>query len=334
MKLNIARQPLIPALLTLAAITALTMWKAPAPTACTAENLSIPTFGELAIPSVEELLCRFQAANPVWAKWIAGFLTLFTGLILGRLTLRYNLYSAGTCLAIPLFGIFVAGLLTGSDGLSTLTATTLLALAVRNYSRSFCNGYGFDAIFRASFYLGLMTLAAPSSLPLVGMLLLAVVLFHRTLREAVVAIAGMLLPILTFCYVNWGAGGDFLTPFTLASDAFLHGSPLDAVRSIPLKHLVALVAILLLDLAALVYFLGDSYATGNKPRAIFIFQIGLLVLLVPTMLNPVSTTADLTFMAVPSAVIVPFLLVRIHRLPNLILYLLLLGGSVAILFLQ
>lgn len=334
MKFNIARQQLVPALLTLTAITALVMWKAPLGGEPRPELLSVPTHGRLAIPTPEELLGGFQCAHPVWARWIGAFVMLFTGMSLGRLTLRYNLYSVGTCLAIPLYGAITAGLFTGEALLTPLAAAMLLALAVKNYARSYCNGYGFDALFRASLYLGMLPLIVPAALPLVLLLPLAIVLFHRTLRETVVALAGLLLPILLFCYLNWGAGGEFLTPFILPAETFAAGSPWMAARSIPMQNLVALGVTLLLDLIALFYFLADSYAVGNKPRAIFIFVILLIVLLVPAGLNPLTTTADFILAAVPSAVVVPFLIVRIHRLPALILYLLLIAGGVASILLQ
>lgn len=334
MKFNIARQPLVPAFLTLAAITALAMWKVPLTGEFNPENLSIPTRGVLAVRTLEELLAAFQGAFPGWTRAIGAMLMLFTGMSLGRLTLRYNLYSVGTCLAIPLYAAFTTGLALGGELLQLLVANTLLALSVKNFARSFCNGYAFDALFRASLYLGLLLLAAPAALPLIALLPLAIILFHRTLRETVVALAGLLLPILAFGYVNWGAGGDFTAPFELAAEAFMNGSALEAARAIPIPNLILLGALVLLDLLALFYFLADSYAAGNKPRAIFIFQIFLLILLIPTLLNPVSTPGEILLLAVPSAILIPFLLVRIHRLPTLVLYLLLTLGSLGILFLQ
>ena len=212
MKFNIARQTLVPAFLTLVALAAFAMWSAGSPAGDLPVGNPSPTGGELALSTPAELLARFQAACPGWSRWIGGFLILFVGMSLGRLTVRYNLYSVGTCLAIPLYGAITAGLLDKESFLTTLTAATLLALASRNYARSFCNGYGFDALFRASLYLGILMLIVPAALPFVLILPLAVALFRRTLRETVVAIAGLLLPILTFCYLNWGAGGDFIDP--------------------------------------------------------------------------------------------------------------------------
>lgn len=185
-----------------------------------------------------ELLAQFQAAHPVWARWIAGLLMLFTGMSVGRLTVRYNLYSVGTCLAIPLYGAIACGLAVGGDCLTTFAASALLALATKNFCRSYCNGFGFDAIFRASLYIGLLPLIATAAAPLLILLPLAVMLFRRTLREVAVAVAGLLLPALTLCYVNWAAGGEFLAPVAEPGSAFIAGTPLSLFLSTPVQNLV------------------------------------------------------------------------------------------------
>ena len=117
MKFDIARQPLVPAFLTLAALAVVAMWSAGGPAVSMAVqaghaagtvDIGRNAAGALAVSSPGELLAQFQAAHPVWARWIAGLLMLFTGMSVGRLTVRYNLYSVGTCLAIPLYEPFLA----------------------------------------------------------------------------------------------------------------------------------------------------------------------------------------------------------------------------------
>lgn len=334
MKFNIARQTLVPAFLTLVALAAFAMWNAGSPAGDLPVGNPSPTGRELALSTPAELLARFQAACPGWSRWIGGFLILFVGMSLGRLTVRYNLYSVGTCLAIPLYGAITAGLLDKESFLTTLTAATLLALASRNYARSFCNGYGFDALFRASLYLGILMLIVPAALPFVLILPLAVALFRRTLRETVVAIAGLLLPILTFCYLNWGAGGDFIDPLLRGYGLITTGDPLATVLAIPDRELFLLGGILLLDLTALFYFLSDIYAVGTRSRAIFIFFTCLLLLNIPAACNPAANPAITQLTAIPSAVLLPFLFVRIHRTLSLTVYILLLTATVAIVILQ
>ena len=102
---------------------------------------------------------------------------LFTGMCAGRITIRYNLYTVGTCLPIPLYAIVACGIATGGNYLAGFAASMLLALATKNYCRAFCNGYGFDAIFRASLYLGLMPLVYAPGLP---MLLLLPLILQET----------------------------------------------------------------------------------------------------------------------------------------------------------
>ena len=335
MKFDIARQPLVPAFLTLAALAVVAMWNAGGTAADTAAlaghaaetvGTGRNAAGALAVSSPGELLAQFQEAHPVWARWIAGLLMLFTGMSVGRLTVRYNLYSVGTCLAIPLYGAIACGLAVGGDYLTAFAASALLALATKNFCRSYCNGFGFDAIFRASLYIGLLPLVATAAAPLLVLLPLAVMLFRRTLREVTVAVAGLLLPVLTLCYVNWGAGGGFLAPVAELGSAF--GMPLSLFISTPVQSLVLLGAVFILDLMALLFFLSDIHALGTKPRLIFIFNISVLLLTAAVLCGPAATPGTVALAAVPSAVLLPFMFVRIHRAIALPLYLLLLAAAV------
>lgn len=340
MKFDIARQPLVPAFLTLAALAVVAMWNAGDPVMSTAAQAGqAAAIGRnaadgLAVASPGELLGQFQVAHPVWARWIAGLLMLFTGMSIGRLTVRYNLYAVGTCLAIPLYGAIACGLSGGGDSLTTFTASALLALATKNFCRSFCNGFGFDSIFRASLYTGLLPLVITAATPLLFLLPLAVMLFRRTLREVTVAVAGLLLPALTLCYVNWGTGGEFLAPVVESGRAFITGMPLSLLLATPLPNLILPGAVLLLDLAALLFFLSDSYALSTKPRLLFIFTISVLLLAVGALCTPAASPETIALAAVPSAVLLPFMFVRIHRAIALLLYLLLLGAGVISAILQ
>ena len=306
MKFDIARQPLVPAFLTLAALAVVAMWSAGGPAVSMAVqaghaagtvDIGRNAAGALAVSSPGELLAQFQAAHPVWARWIAGLLMLFTGMSVGRLAVRYN-------------------------------ASALLALATKNFCRSYCNGFGFDAIFRASLYIGLLPLVATAAAPLLILLPLAVMLFRSTLREVAVAVAGLLLPALTLCYVNWAAGGEFLAQVAEPGSAFIAGTPLSLFLSTPVQNLVLPGAVFLLDLTALLFFLSDIYALGTKPRLIFIFNISALLLTAAALCGPAATPATVALAAVPSAVLLPFMFVRIHRAIALPLYLLLLASAV------
>ena len=338
MKIDIARQPLVPAFLTLAALATAAMWGAGSHSGDTETLLGL-TAGSgnsalqnateaLAVSLPETLLAQFQTAHPVWSRWIAGALILFTGMSAGRLGTRYNLYSVGSCLAIPLYAVIACGLAVGNNFLAAFSAPALLILALKNFCRSYSNGYSFDAVFRASLYLGLLPLVSASSLPMLLMLPIAVLLFRRTLREVVVAVAGLLLPVFILCYVNWGAGGAFFAPLTALSAAFWSGAPLMLFTALPLPLLALSGGILLLDLLCILFFLSDIYAVGSKPRLILIFNIGILILTAAVLCGPAANRGSIALMAVPSAALLPFMFVRIHRAVALPLYLLMLASTV------
>lgn len=330
MKFDIARQPLVPAFMTLfiLAITA----------ACAATG-AIPPDGTGGtaygiLPLLGGQLARFQAAYPIWSLSVAGFMLLFTGMCTGRIAVRYNLYTVGTCLPIPLYAILACGILASGNYLAGTAASMLLALATKNYCRAFCNGYGFDAIFRASLYLGLLPLVYSPALPLLLLLPLAVLLFRRTLREVVVAAAGLLLPILTTCYIGWGMGNEFTAPLLDLGQTVIAGIPLRLLTELPVPGLVMLGGIVLLDLTAIFFFLADLYAAGTKPRFILFFNIGVLVLTLAVLCSPAASPEAFALFAVPSALLIPVFFVRVHRGIALPVYLVLLGAAFVAIFLQ
>lgn len=326
MKIDIARQPLVPAFVTLFALAVTAMWGGAGDGVSADAPETMPLLGGA--------LTRFQAAYPVWARLAAGFMILFTGMCTGRIAIRYNLYGVSTCLPIPLYAVVACGIVSGGNYLTAFAASMLLALTAKNYCRSYCNGYGFDAIFRASLYLGLLPLVYAPATPLVLILPLAILLFRRTFREVVVAAAGLILPVLTACYVSWGAGEEFTAPVTALADAVVSGVPLWIFTALPLPSLVMLCIIAALALTALFFFLSDIYAAGTKPRFILIFNIGILAMTLALLCTPSVTPEAFTLTAVPAALLFPVLFVRIDRRIALPVYLILLAASVYIAALQ
>lgn len=329
MKFDIARQPLVPAFMTLFALAIAAICAGiPMPQAGTGADIG----GVL--PLLGGQLARFQAAYPVWSKFAAGSMLLFTGMCTGRITIRYNLYTVGTCMSIPLYAIIACGISIGGNYLAGFAASMLLALATKNYCRAFCNGYGFDAIFRASLYLGLMPLVYAPALPLLLLLPLAILLFRRTFREVVVAVAGLLLPIFTACYVSWGSGAEFTAPLIALGQSAIGGTPLHLFSGLSLSVLVMAGGVVLLDLTSLFFFLADIYAAGTKSRFILFYNIGILALALALLCSPAATPDAFALLAVPSAILIPVFFVRIHRGIALPVYLILLAAAFAGIFLQ
>ena len=284
------------------------------------------------------LLHQLQTAHPALTRWIGALLILLGGLGASRLALRTNLYAVSSCLTLPLYGIGIAAAGLRGDWLADLTACTLLVFALRNYCRSFGNGYRFDALFRASLYLGTLLLLRAALLPLLLLLPLAVLIFHRTLREVVVACVGLLLPAATLCYVNWGCGGSFTAPLLELAPTLCGSAPLALLPRLAapeaLPHTIFSGAISLLALFAAFHARAELLSIGMKPRFVLIYLIITLLVLVLLLGGPDATPADTMLLAVPAALLIPFTAVRIT--PRIVgtIYLLLVAAAFGITFIQ
>ncbi len=334
MNLQFARQPFVPAFLTLLVVCVIALWGAasaePAAEGAAA-SASERNGGGVGFALPHEMLLRFQTDWPGLARLSALLAALFTGIAVGRVSVRPNLYGVNTCLAIPLFGMLVCCLAGRGISLTVFCATLLLAFAVRYFCASFRNGYSFDRLFRASFCLGLLVLIQPAALPLLLLLPFGVLLFQRTQRETVVALSGLLLAPLLLCYANWLCGGTFVAPLTALWNDFSGGGFCTLFRSGMTPWFGVAGGFLWLNICGIGSIWANFYSVGARARYRLVYNIGVLVLCIVSLCGPAVSTADAAWMAVPSAVLLPFFFVRIHATFSTLLYLAILTAAMAVL---
>ncbi len=336
MKLQFARQPFVPAFLTLLVVCAIALWGV-APAESVGGGAAVHASGRIgagmAFAMPREMLLRFQTAWPGLARWLALFAALYAGIAVGRISVRPNLYGLNTCLSIPLFGMLACCLAGRGISLAVFCATMLLAVAVKHFCAAFRNGYSFDLLFRASFCLELLVLIQPAALPLLLLLPFGVLLFRRTQRETVVALAGLLLAPLLLCYGNWLFGGAFLAPLIAVWNDFFGGEFCALFRSGMTPWLGVAGGFLWLNICGIGSIWANFYSVGARARYLLIYNIGVLVLCIGSLCGPAVSTADAAWMAVPSAVLLPFFFVRIYATFSTLLYLTILAVAMAVLFL-
>lgn len=327
--LNVARQTFFPAILTLSAFTVVALWgvavASPYPEAA-ARGLA------LALPG--DLLTRLQATYPGWSRLAAGLLLLYAGATVGRLTIRYNLYQLATSLSLPLLGFAATGFLTAGPWLAAAAATALVAAGARQAARSYTNGYAFNALMHASLLTALLPLLLPETLPLLLLIPFTLLRFRRTAREATVALCGTLFPILVLCYVNWGAGGTLTAPVAALFSRLAEGNPGGLLLRLELPQALMLAALVLFDLAALLYLLSQRYGGTVKARMILSLSTALLLLVLCCLAAPSAAPTTAMLLSVPTAILLPLLFVPAKRGLALLLYLLLAALAVLNIALQ
>lgn len=303
--MNLTRQPLLLALVTFLALVAATFF-------CKQGYVISPEATESARPLVAGWLFRLQTEFPRLSWSFCGVLTFVSGLSLGRLGPRYALYAGGTLLTIPLYGVVACGLLFSDDYLAGFLASFLLTRAVCNFCASYRNGYTFDALFRGALYLGILPLLYAPALLLVSFLPIVTLLFKRTFREWIVALAGVSLPMAALCYLHGLFAGDFTAP---AEELWLCLQGPERFQLLSGASYVLILQLLLLSsavLGALFYFLSDVYAANTRARAILTSQAWLLLLCLGMSPLPSMTATLFPLLAVPVSLLLPFLFVRLR----------------------
>ena len=276
---------------------------------------------------------RFMTTHPLWGKSLAVLLIIITGLTIGRIALRYNLYSVNSALPIPLS--FMLALAVGGSAihLSTLVSLMTFALMIKNYSRSFRSGYTFDACFRGGMYLGLMVLFSPAALLIILLFPLALFFFHRTLREAVVSMVGLLTAPLALGYTNWAMRGDFTAPFLRIGEQLMAGEFASLFTSFRIPSTPILIGVGILTLLGIFSLMANIYSVGTKPRFILLYAVSAIITTALLPITPAVTEAELSFVALPAALIITGLMIRLSRIVSSAIYLTLIAVTLLSIFL-
>ena len=131
----------------------------------------------------------------------------------------------------------------------------------------------------------------------------------------------MVLPLLTACYLSWTSGGQFAEPLLGIAATFTVDNNAN-IWSMPWPALLPGAIMLLLDVAGAITSLNSVYSVGFKAGFMLLLATGVALL-------PCSGPTALLLLAVPTALLTPFLLMRMHRALSLPLYMLLLAWSLA-----
>ena len=302
---DLIRQPLPVATLTFLVIVAAAFTRA----------LSLTYFSGT-VPALCAPLGQYTAAirttMPVVAAVASGFMIVWAGLLTGRNSIRAELYTQRCYLAMPLFGVAGCGVILNNDFLTQSLVLLLLTMASRNFYNSFHRHYCFDRMFRGALCIGTIPLIYAPGIVLWLLVPLVVWLFRRTLRESIVAVAGLLLPLFFTCFGYWAADSGFLTPVNTIVDALQRSAgPILHAENTPLP-LILSGLILFLLFCAVASLLFNIYQLSTKPRNILLYNIYLLVITVGICFLPGSTTISLTLTAPAIATLLPLVLTRIN----------------------
>lgn len=271
-------------------------------------------------PILGTLVDSWQSAHPIAAIVLSAILAVFTGVVVGRMTILFSLYPMHCFFSIPLYGFVACGVFISTTSLSVALGAYLAALALRYLSGAYVRGMDMSKLMYAGVCVGLVPMLYAPAVYVLPLTVIAVMMFGFSLREILVLFAGILLGPLAICYLTWVLGGEFVAPVDMFVDALTcqSGYTLGGSDSVVALAAVGIYSFVMLCSAAM--FLADKHSVGVKPRGILMFNIVSFVLACAAFLLPSATVGLFAFAALPAAVIMPIMFLRMRETLSLALY--------------
>lgn len=153
-------------------------------------------------------LVAWQYNNPVWAHLISALLIVGGAIYTMRLTIKFNLF--GSVIHIPsiIYLAMMVSLVTPSQIIIAPATSVLMLLSLRKIYDSYTSQLSSPKIFSGCFWIGVIPLIYPSTLPLALSFLPVMIVLERGGRELLLALWAIVTPTTIGLYVAWLFGYD------------------------------------------------------------------------------------------------------------------------------
>lgn len=322
MILDVARHKLFEALITLVAFALAT-------TVCTiAMPSSIDYSGGVA--PLGALIGDFQRSHNILATIIGFVLVVHLSMMATRATVRSHLYVSNSFAVMSIMPLMLMMLMTPRSALATIVVALLTAEAMRRLFYAFSSQRRKNAVFTAMLALGTLPLVDCSLLVVVATLPLIVIALRCSLRDLIIAVTGMLLPIFIYAYVVWCSGGAFGEAIISLYDAMLAPSTLAVDSYLTLPRIVSCSLLLLMGIGSVVLYMRRRMSMTLAARHIWRFMLSAVTLLaVAFALLPSTTESSYVVVAMLVCVMSPMLLLQLSTLVAILIYVTMMGFAIA-----
>ena len=270
--------------------------------------------GDESIPNtptpIGSLLQGFEQSFPTLSVIAWAMMLMFAALDAGRYGPKFSLYPAYTLMAIPIVAITAAAIMVSGEMLLSAAALVIMMLATKYIHRFVMRSDSFSDLSLAMLYYGLLPLVvAPTALLYAAMPLL--VLFVRSSwRHWVVCTSSLAFPLLSVSYWSWCAGDGFLTPINELYTSMLTPSEFSFFSTINPAGIILLGVLIVMSLCSITLIISDKYSLKVRSRAMMRFNALLLLTSVGMFFLPSATATLFAIVAMPAAMLIPLIFVR------------------------
>lgn len=294
---DVIKQPLGVAVGTFALLMACVVWRA-VTVPYVAENGAAPD-----MPLGQWFDGLFASATAGIIVWVVA--ACVGAVMLASAVVRYGVSPVRTYLPIVMYGVTVCTpyfpLTTASGALLQLL---LVAASVRMVD-AFKRSYQFENVFKAAFYVGVMPMLYSQAIYIVPVILIALVVYGRTLREAAAALVGVLMPFVLCSVVWWWLGEplEYVAGCLADSLGTIGGTPAWTITDAPLWVQIYMGLLGLSLLFALFLLTGSLASLRTRARQVYVYCIWLVLFAaIPVVVGGSAVTVPL--LGIPFSVII------------------------------
>jgi hypothetical protein len=260
---------------------------------------------------------------------LAFMMTSATAVVLVNIIRRGIVFDARNSAPALLFVVMFCGLYVGRDYLALSIATYLLLKGSQYFASAFVRDNSFNFMFLGAWLVGCAPLVFAPAVIFMLLIPLACIIFMRSWRETLVALFGMLLPILMCAYVLWAIGEGFTEIFVSMRDILLAPYTSFKVTAVNIPLLAYAGLCLLLALVSVVSFILKQGEMRTRAYKIYVYMAYFLLIALLGLVFTCHSADMLMLAAAPLSVVVTGFFSRFKGWLPTLLYILLLLFPVA-----
>ncbi|MFR9604134.1 MAG: hypothetical protein SNG18_01265 [Rikenellaceae bacterium] len=268
---------------------------------------------------VAQIVHQWQLSHPIMGVVVTMLLLFYSALSSAIVTSRFRLYDHPSCLPMELYMVLSMGVMASDTPLLTAVVMAFIIRAQGALFSSYRSANSSRQLFEGAVLIGALPLLYSPLTVMWIVVLAALSLFERSLREAIVVVVGLTIIPLANMYIVWLVGGDFVAPIGDFVDLITTPSSFKLAslyQSIP--RVIFLVVFIYTCVSGML--LSSLLDNTPKARRRITMVTMVFILLCVTILLPSVTSMTIALIGVPAALLAPIALIKLPRLLSAILY--------------
>lgn len=262
---------------------------------------------------------------------------LIGGVLLTKLSIVKTVFTEKSLSPLILYVIFSISFFSTQNNIIEALTSLLVILSLNRLLTSFNSKVSnFHYLFTAGIILGITPLLIPQAVFILPIIIIACILFKRSINEIVISISGYILPTLLYSYILWAMKYPFSLIFnniyTACSEWNYIGLKEYLMVDSPYLYstIFLFATIIIATIALITYNVRDREHKQTPSGSIFMIFGYLGAITLPTLLISSNPTSLTSVIAIPLSILISSFFIQHNNRFGLLLYVIIVIASMCI----